>query len=215
MKKSIIAILMLGTTFAASADVVLGADVELNYWNQSSTIEPSIADIDDEASLFGSVSFEHVIPLVPNVKYSFASIDNAAFEYSKQDATLYYEILDNDIVSVDLGVGVTHFGSGKIKALSGLPVDDFEGVLPHIYAGAEIGIPMTGVTFYTDISSTMINDSSVLDAAVGVRYDISLVAVEIGLQAGYKVVEFDMDDFDDLHFNMKTDGFYAGINLDF
>jgi outer membrane protein len=213
MKKSIIAILMLGTAFTASADVVLGADVELNYWNQDSTFEST--DQGSEASLFGSISFEHVIPLVPNIKYSFTSIDNDAFEYSKQDATLYYEILDNDIISVDLGVGVTHFGSGQIKALSGLPVNDFEGVLPHIYAGAEIGIPMTGVTFYTDVSSTMINDSSVLDAAVGVRYDISLVAVEIGLQAGYKVVEFDMDDFDDLSFNMKTDGFYAGINLDF
>jgi outer membrane protein len=215
MKKSIIAILMLGTAFTASADVVLGADVELGYWNQSSSMEVLgvTEDQGDESNLIGSISFEHVVPMIPNIKYSFSKIDNNAFEYSKNDATLYYEILDNDLVSIDIGAGVTQISSGNIA----LGDFDFEGYLPHVYAGAEFGIPTTGLTVYTDVSAVALDDSSLVDATVGVRYDISLIAVEIGLQAGYKMVEFNVEDFDalPLDYNMKTDGFFFGVNLDF
>jgi outer membrane protein len=209
MKKTIISALFLAFTTTASADVLLGGDFELNVWN--SDYEVSGMETSGKSSnYFGSASIEHGVPLIPNFKFSFAKVDSDGYEYVKNDLTMYYEILDNDLVSVDIGVGATQFTSGVFNAVK------FDGVLPHIYAGAEFGIPSTPITLYSDVSMMKYQDSSIVDATVGARYDIELFAMDVGIQAGYKYHSADLDDFDSIvAADLKTDGFFVGLNLDF
>jgi outer membrane protein len=214
MKKTIIATLVTLSSFT-HADVLLGGDAEINYWGNKSVVD-SMEEKGDSA-LSGSLSFEHMVPLVPNVRFAFGAADAESFTYGKNDLTLYYEIFDNDLVSFDIGVGATQIHSGEmdIYTTDGGTTVEFEGTIPHAYVGFEVGIPSTPLTIYSDVIGTSYEDSRLIDGSIGVRYDISLVAFEFGVQAGYKMIEFDTEDFDSASYNIKTDGWFVGINLDF
>jgi outer membrane protein len=208
MKKIIISTLFLAITSTASADTLLGGDFELNVWNTDYEVA-GIETNGKSTNYFASASIEHAIPLLPNFKFSFANVDSDDYEYGKNDITMYYEILDNDLISVDVGIGATQYTSGVFNTI------DFDGVLPHVYAGLELGLPSTDITLYTDVSMMKYQDSSIVDATIGARYDIELFAMDLGIQAGYKYHSADLEDFDHITADLKTDGLFIGLNLDF
>ena len=215
MKKTILLSALLVSQIS-HADVFLGGDVEVNYFDNKTVVDG--VEADSEASVFGSLSFEHMVPLVPNVRFAFGTADSDLISYGKNDITAYYEIFDNDLLSFDIGVGATQVHSGEVlmsyQDVASTTVE-FEGIIPHAYVGLELGIPSTPLTLYSDVLATAYKDSKLIDGTVGVRYDISLALVELGVQAGYKVLEFEMDDFDSLNYDVKNDGWFLGVNFDF
>ncbi|WP_299012895.1 TIGR04219 family outer membrane beta-barrel protein [uncultured Photobacterium sp.] len=215
MKKSVLAALLTTAPFMASADVMLGGDVEVNMWQQSHSFAGSEVNGDDTSFTF-EASLEHFVPLIPNFKIGQSSVDNDEYAYTKRDYTLYYEFLDNGLVSLDAGVGISQFTDGEIKKL-GLNLEEFSGYLPHLYAGAEVGIPMTPIFVFAKGTGMSFNDNNMFDASVGVQYSIGLYAFDLELQAGYRVHNLDLQDFDDLKtdLDIKTDGLFAGVNFDF
>ena len=56
-----------------------------------------------------------------------------------------------------------------------------------------------------------------MDASVGAQYEIPLVAMDLELQVGYRVQQLRLSSFDTLSVDIdaKTDGFFAGVNIDF
>lgn len=179
MKKTIIATLIAFSSFT-HADVLLGGDAEINYWGNKSVVNE--VQEEDSSNVFGSLSFEHMVPLVPNVRLAFGDAESESFTYGKNDLTLYYEIFDNDLVSFDIGIGATQIHSGEIDITTEIANEfftetfEFEGTIPHAYVGLEIGIPATPLTIYSDIIGTSYSDSKLIDGTIGVRYDVSLVA---------------------------------------
>ncbi|MCW8328714.1 TIGR04219 family outer membrane beta-barrel protein [Photobacterium sp. SDRW27] len=213
MKKTVLAALLTTAPFMASADVVLGGDVEVNMWQQTHNFAGSEVDGDDTSYTF-EASLEHILPLIPNFKLGQSSVDNDDYSYTKRDYTLYYEFLDNDLVSVDAGVGITEFTDGELNVVIS---EDFSGFVPHLYAAAEVGIPMTPLFVFAKGSGIGYGDNNLIDASVGIQYSIGLYAFDLELQAGYRVHQLDLEDFDDLSVDLdaKTDGLFAGVNFDF
>ena len=209
MKKSVLSLLLAATAFSANADMLLGADVEVNAWQQDYTYNDD--DSGDETTYTFEASLEHPIPLVPNLKFAQSSVDAEDFEYTKQDFTLYYEILDNDLVSFDVGAGATSLTDGELLGQT------FEGYVPHLYAAAEIGIPATPLFVFARGSGVSYSDNEMTDFSAGIRYSIGLALVGLELQVGYRMQSFNLDGFDDLSIDLDTEakGVFAGINLDF
>lgn len=195
---------------AAQADVLLGADLELGVWSPSYDAGSIVGKASgDSQSIFASATLEHPVPLVPNLKLSLSQVDNDRYEYTKIDYTAFYEVLDNDVISIDAGLGVTQFADGKFLFQS------FSGVTPHVYVDGELSLPFLNTTAYTDIHFLNYDGNQVTDAIVGLRYDFNLIAVDLGLKAGYRVQSFETKDFDNLSFKVKTDGFFLGLHADF
>ncbi len=207
MKKTVLALLLAAASSSSYADMLLGGDVELNAWQQSNTYSNS--GDGDSVGLTMEASIEHPIPLIPNPKVAQSSVKADSFEYTKQDFTLYYEFLDNDLVSLDAGVGLTNLTSGKIGSQS------FSGYLPHVYAAAEIGIPATPFFVYLKGNGISYDDHQMTDISAGVKYEIGLGLFDVQLQGGYRVQKFDLKDFDSVNLNTKVQGVFAGVNLDF
>jgi outer membrane protein len=159
--------------------------------------------------VFASATIEHPVPLIPNFKLSLSEVNSDAYEYTKIDYTAYYEILDNDAISIDVGLGISQFEGGKYLSQS------FSGATPHAYFDAEVALPFLNTTLYTDIHYLNYDGNQITDAIAGLRYDFNLVAVDLGLKAGYRVQSFDAKDFDDLSFDLKTDGYFVGLHADF
>jgi len=211
MKKILLASLFAATSFSASADMLVGGDFELNTWVQTQTVGDNGSDTSGNLTFEGSI--EHFIPLVPNLKLAQSIVAGDDLEYTKRDFTLYYEILDNDVASLDLGVGVTQFTDSKVRLLG--TWIDFEGLLPHVYAGTEVGIVGTPFFVFAKGLGLGYDDNYVYDYSVGVQYEIPFYAFDIELQAGYRAQVFDFEDFDDVSFDAETKGLFAGVNFDF
>ncbi|MEE9327998.1 MAG: TIGR04219 family outer membrane beta-barrel protein [Cocleimonas sp.] len=192
------------------ADTLLGADIEIGLWSPSYDAGNASKNVTGKSqSVFVSATIEHPVPLLPNLKVSISKVDSSAYDYTKIDYTGYYEILDNDMVSIDVGLGVTDFQDGHYL---GLP---FSEILPHVYFDAEVSFPLTNLTGYTDIHFLSVEGNSMTDAIVGLRYDFELIAVDLGVKAGYRIQRFDVEDFDQLSFDVETKGAFVGLQADF
>ncbi|CAM3648280.1 hypothetical protein VA7868_01453 [Vibrio aerogenes CECT 7868] len=193
---------------SANADVLLGGDIEVNAWSQD--YERDGQGDGDDVSYTLEASIEHPVPLIPNIRYAHSSVDADSFKYTKQDVTLYYEILDNDLVSFDVGAGLTYLSDGELDGQS------FEGYVPNAYAAAEIGIPGTPLFIFGKGSGISYSDYKMFDASAGIQYSIGMGIFDLELQVGYRTQSFNLKSFDDLPTTLDADasGYYAGVNID-
>ena len=194
----------------AQADTLIGADLEVGVWSPSYDAGNAVGSISgDSKSIFASATLEHPVPFLPNAKLSLSEVNNDSYEYTKIDYTAYYEILDNDAITIDVGLGISQFEDGIFLA------QPFSGAVPHVYVDAELALPFLNTTAYTDIHFLNYDGNQIADAIAGFRYDFNLVAVDLGLKAGYRVQSFNTKDFDGLSFDVKTDGYFVGLHADF
>ena len=220
MKKILLATLISTASFYASADFLYGGDVEVNAWQQEQTYTYNGTEKDggSNTAVTFEASFEHFIPLIPNAKFAQSTVDGDYLKYTKRDFILYYEFLDNDLISLDAGVGVSQFIEGEYRHSTNINTD-FDGYLPVLYANAEIGIPGTPLFVFAKGNGVSYDGNSLMDYSVGAKYEIGMVIFDLQLQAGYRSQTVDLDGstlFSDLpKVNGTTDGFFAGVNLDF
>lgn len=219
MKKLLLATLIASTSLPAVSDTLIGGDIEINAWQQHQTFRGNGSnEKNDEIAFTFEASIEHFIPLVPNFKYGNSSVDGDDYKYTKHDFTLYYEIFDNDLLSVDAGIGVSQFSDGSVRVDDTISYwQDFDGPLPHVYLATEVGIPSTPLFLFAKGNGLSYSDNDLLDYSVGVQYELSLVAVDIELQGGYRSQVLEFVGYDDLTIDLdaETSGFFAGVNLDF
>ncbi|MCE0495485.1 TIGR04219 family outer membrane beta-barrel protein [Vibrio salinus] len=209
MKNKLLSLLLALPVFSANADMLLGADIEVNAWNQD--YEFNDQGSGDDVNYTLEASIEHPIPLIPNIKYAHSSADANNFKYTKQDLTLYYELLDNDLVSLDIGAGLTYLSKGELNNQT------FEGYVPYLYAATEIGIPGTPLFIFGKGSGISYSDYDMLDASAGLQYEIGMGLFDVELQIGYRIQTFNLKSFDNLTTTLDTEtsGYYAGVNVDF
>jgi len=196
-------------TGSLHADTIIGSDVEVGVWQPDYSLAGKTIK-GESKSIFASATLEHPVPMLPNLKGSYSTVKSKGnYEYTKLDATAYYEVLDNDLVSIDLGLGASRYTDGKFKGVG------FKGTLPHLYLDAELSLPMISSTLYTDIKYMDYNDNTVTDAMAGLRYDFNLIAADLGVKAGYRVQSIDTQDLGGQTFDIKTDGYFIGLHADF
>ena len=219
MKKILLASLITSISCTASADFLFGGDIEANVWQQNQTFMGNTSgDLEDSQHAYTfEASIEHFIPLVPNPKIAISSIDGDDYKYTKRDFTLYYEFLDNDLISVDAGAGVTQLSDGSIRNTSTSSWENFDGYIPHLYAAVEIGIPATPFFVYAKGTGISFADNEMKDFSVGLQYSIPMYLMDIEIQGGYRSQEFNLVGYEglDLDMDAKTDGFFVGVNIDF
>jgi len=191
------------------------------------------------------VKFEHPVPLIPNARvrmgkleglgnaslsqsFSFDGKDydvnsslNSAINLTNNDATLYWELLDNDIIAFDFGITAKHLDgditvNGEAGGLSESSTEQISVWLPMGYAAVKLRVPFAGVYVYGDANYVSYDGSNVHDYEVGVGYDImDNIAMDVALTAGYREMSIELDDVDDLNANVEFSGFFAGLEIHF
>jgi outer membrane protein len=207
--------------------------------------ESSLTDFsfDDKTNASFYVALEHPVPLIPNLKISRTSLDsegvttltaefefdgtlysentnlNTEFDLTATDFILYYEILDNDLVTIDLGINGKHIdGTISVAEASGnrMAAQEFSGIIPMGYAKVQLGLPFTGFGLHAEGSFLAIDDSKVSDFQAAITYSfVETLALDMTLQAGYRAMEVELDDFDDLYSNLEFKGVFVGLEFDF
>jgi outer membrane protein len=183
------------------------------------------------------MALEHPVPLLPNIRLTYTDIDehangrlsktvvygNATFlaneavssqvKLKQTDITLYYELVDN-VVSLDLGLDGKYIDSkARISGdISGTQDASVSGWVPLAYAGIGVDLPLTGLGVSADGSFSRYKGSRFYDYSVQVTYTTPW---HMGLDAGYRKIKINLDDFDNSFADIEFDGPYAGAYLRF
>ncbi len=201
----------------ANADTIYGIYGDVDYWHSSvdGDVNKANANFDDKGQVMASVSVEHPVPFVPNVRLRHTSLDAEGkvanikheMEATSTDAIAYYEVLDN-VVSLDLGLGAKRLdGDYKVlKSSTGL-----NETMPMAYASVGGDLPFTGFSAKAELAVAKGSDSDVKDAQAEVKYNfVDNMAVDLGAKVGYRVMEVNYDD-DKVKIDSDFKGPYVGV----
>lgn len=247
--KSLLATLLLaGGSLATPAHAdTLSISVGAGGWNESpsGTIQkkgdPAKVDVEKQL-LFSSetqgyffVTFEHFVPLVPNVRLLHTSLSHngsgsSSFVFDGQtfsgnvvndlkltttDLIAYYEILDN-IVSLDLGVTVRKLDIDyTFKSTSGgstvTSSNTVSQTVPMLYAlvGAS---PWPDLIVSGEINYLSYAGNTLSDITAKVAYTTSFF---VGFEAGYRKQTITLDDVDSTNADITFDGLFVGAYVKF
>ncbi len=232
----------------AKADTILGLYIGAEGWQSETegslryqNNSDQTFNFDDETFSSVYAALEHPVPFIPNLKVRHTELElngsgkssgfqfgdkvyaidrdiNAMADLTHTDFVLYYEIFDNDLVSIDLGLNGKRF-DGNIVVSSeqdGSEEVSFSGVVPTAYGRAEVGFPLTGLSAFAEGSFLSVDDNSIADYQVGIAYEfIDNMAVDMALRVGYRSMVIELDDVDDVTTDLDISGPFAGLQIHF
>lgn len=206
-------------------------------------LEQSAFNFDDKTQGSYFVAFEHPIPLIPNIKVASTTLDtvggttlnssfsfgdtiysantplNTTLEASYIDYTLYYELLDNDLLTFDFGLTGRDLDTyiHVVEPLTTVESDmSASGIIPMLYLSTVIGLPFTGFNVFAEGNFVSYDDQTIYDVQAGVSYELlDNVAVDLDLTLGYRTVKLELDDLDNFYSDLTFDGVFAGAILHF
>ena len=218
-----------------------GGFADNGTFSNDSTMADFNFDSQTNAAVY--IAVEHPVPFVPNVKLNYTTLDSdgttnlqSSFtfdgdlytvgssiytetELTTTDIILYYELFDNDLISFDLGINGKYVdGTVYVMDQSSNTQGEqaFSGIVPMAYSRLQLGLPFTGLAAYAEGSYLSFDDHTFSDYQVAITYSfIESLAIDMTIQAGYRNVDIDIDDLDDVYADMTFDGPFAGIEIHF
>ncbi len=251
MKKTILAVGLAALISAnAQADTLLGLYVSGQVWANTASgsfgegsDNQSVFDFDDEYQGSYSVAFEHPIPLIPNAKIAYTTLDtvggttiNSNFTFSGAtynantqldttlaasyiDYTLYYEVFDNDLLTFDFGLTARDLDTYITVVEPNTDIDSdlsASGYIPMLYVSTIVGLPFTGFNFFAEGNYVSYDSQTIYDLQAGVSYELlDNLAVDVDLTLGYRTVKLELNDLDDFYSDLTFDGAFAGVIVHF
>ncbi len=238
------------TSANAAADTLLGVFAGVQGWDMDtdgtfgSTNNQAEFNFDSKTQTSFYLALEHPVPIIPNVKIKHNQMDtdglaklNSTFEFggttyavnsnlttdvdlTNTDFIFYYEVLDNDLITLDFGINVKHV-DGELDVIN---IDDttvrsnekFDGYVPMFYGAVKVGLPFTGLGVFADGSILSVGDHTLYDYEAGVGYTfIDNMAIDLTLQVGYRAIKLELDDLDDIYSDLDFDGVFVGLEAHF
>ena len=200
-------------------------------------------NFDDKTNSSFYVALEHPLPLVPNIKLARTTLNSTGdttlstdfsygdrlftaqsqittdVDFTSTDVILYYEVLDNDLVSIDLGLTGKYLDGTILvvePASNTTGSQDLSVVVPLLYSRVALGLPFTGWGVYAEGNYLAVGSNSLSDYQVAVTYSfIESLALDLTLQVGYRDFSVDIEDVDDTFADIGFDGVFAGVELHF
>lgn len=248
--KRILAMMLVLQATTSYADTIFGGEVGGYYWSYSAdgayadSQNLTSFNFEDSDDMVIFASLEHPIPLVPNLKIrnnpvkndgsvtlnSDFDFDGVTFptgtqvatqsDLTNRDLVLYYEFLDNRLVSFDLGANFKWI-DGSLSANSvvspGLQASqDIQVVVPMLYGKIRADLWGTGVYGAAEANYIGMDSNHLQDYQISVGYAlIDNLAFELNLEAGYRIMDLQVDDVDDIYADFRSDGAWLGVTLDF
>lgn len=246
----ILAVSGLLVTGTAQADTLLGLYVGADGWRTSTaggfanSSQLQGFNFSDKTQNAYYAALEHPLPLIPNIRLQHNQLESSGLtnlntdftfadttftsgiaiqnqtDLTNTDYVLYYEILDNDLVSLDLGINGKYIKGTVAVAETGAAgmqaSQQASQLIPMLYASAIVGLPLTGLDVFTQGSYVSLDGNRIYDVQAGVAYAVlDNLAVNMRLKLGYRAMNLQLDDIDNLHADLDFKGVFAGLELHF
>ncbi|EHR40215.1 TIGR04219 family outer membrane beta-barrel protein [Alishewanella jeotgali] len=238
---------LISGAWQVQADSILGVYAGIETWRSEAeggfANEPNLQHFQFSASRQHNyyVALEHAIPVLPNIRVQqqklqtlgktelerdmlFAGTDFssgtavlARLDWRFTDYVLYYEVLDNALISVDLGIAAKHLqGEVQLTAESLVSQQRIKQWLPMLYLNGKVDLVATGYDLFFIAQGAPWRGDHFYDFQAGVGYQVfDNLLIDLRLSLGYRRVEFALQDVDDLFAETTFSGFFVGVDLHF
>ncbi len=209
--------LSVGLAMPAQADL-LGVKGGLDLFSVATDgeINEFEPDWSDKRRLSAYVALEHFIPILPNLMVRYndlgSSGDGTELDLSNTDFVLYWQLLDNDGIELDLGVNYRQY-SGESRA-GWESVDLDKGVVMG-YARSRFNLVGSGLFVFADVALTNYNSKQISDYQLGLGYGLDLSLLDLNLKGGYRQHDFDVSRFNGISADVAQSGWFLGAEVQF
>ncbi|MDQ1362562.1 MAG: hypothetical protein QG652_422 [Pseudomonadota bacterium] len=238
MRKTLLAMTLLGMTTTASADF-LGLYIGAGSWSHDpsgsfeSTQGGSTADIDmtddvgldKESETYLWAAFDHPVPLLPNIRLERTPLLHEGtasipvdFLGSNVTGATTVDLTSTDIipyyrlldnwVNLDLGLVIRQL-DGEFAI--GNESQEISVTVPMIYLAAQFDLPLTGLSVGADIKSLSVGDNSYSDLRLRALYEMGVVGFELGT----RTTNITLEDQDSINADIDFKGMMFGMYLHF
>jgi len=230
------------TALNTSADT-LSISAGVGGWGQASdgnfqkTNDPAAVDLknnlfwQDETQTYAFVTFEHFVPIIPNVRIMHTTLDQSGsgntdfvfdgqdfsgqvsndFSFETLDLVAYYEVLDN-VVSLDLGLTIRNITIDYNIVNGGAAASDsIDETIPMLY-GMVGASPWPDLIISGEISYISFDGSTMSDFIAKVAYTTDFF---VGFEAGYRNMTLELEDVSETNADISFDGVFAGAYVKF
>jgi outer membrane protein len=226
---------------------MLGVRAGLEYWQAKPEVVAGNTgaagrwSLQDANGLAWAARFEHPIPLLPNFAARYQHNDYSAQaplldslqlgqtvysagqnirqyqKYQHYDVTAYYELIDNPLLSIDLGLTVRQLKvKSELNSNSINNTADLSVLLPMLYLDTEIGVWGTDTVVFAKGNYSRYQSDLTYDWQAGIAWRLIDVAMFQGyLRAGWQYNKQDISDRDHLDVQASSSGGFVGLYLDF
>lgn len=185
------------------------------------------------------VSVEHPAPLIPNARVRHVqlkrddSAQSSGFDFANSrffdsrletdlastDLLAYYEILDN-VVSVDVGLGAKLLNGDLSVTSNSIAINSqtvkIKETLPVAYASVGGSLPFTGFSVKAEAIVGQNQDAKTSDLQAEIKYNfVDNIAVDLGLKAGYRILNIELDNVKNTDGTFDFKGPYLGLEIHF
>lgn len=221
MKYTLPAVLLAALPSLAIADAIdfriaagawyqeVSGDVQFDF-GESLDVDDLGFDKETKALLFAS--FEHPVPVLPNIAVAYTPVDfegtgflsadvggttfnevaDSKLKFDQTDLTLYWKLLDN-WVNLDLGL-TGRYVDGEVDVVGQTTGQrervTYSGPIPLLYGDLAFDLPLTGLSIGATGQGIQYKDSSAYDVSGRISYEF---AFGLGLLAGYRYLKLDLD----------------------
>ena len=234
-------------TFPVAQADAIGVYVSTDYWQYDGKADVAqtgkqkssfLFEQQNQASL--SLSFEHPVPVLPNVRLRHTALKgndtqkvtqlefrgiqfqqnvNLDVDLTNTDLVLYYEVLDN-IVSADVGIAAKLIQGDIVAKAKPLGIQkstlSLNETIPMVYLSVGVQFPLTGLSVKSEVAGVSYSGSNLTDAQAEIQYNfIDNLVVDAGLKLGYRQITANLEDVDDTDASFEFKGPYVGLELHF
>ncbi|AUI87098.1 iron-hydroxamate ABC transporter substrate-binding protein [Vibrio azureus] len=142
------------------------------------------------------IAVENNIKYLPNARLRYSSIDANYMGFDKLDLSLYYPILEHDLLHFDAGITFSDLSNTKyVDAGTNARTENFDGLIWAWYGYAEINVPNTNVDVIGEMNFGDNKGIKSTDLMAGLQYRVPIKESELALRAGYRVIDLESKDF--------------------
>lgn len=247
MKKLLAIAIAAATPMMAQADLLFTVDAGASLWNAeaSGTVDGDTdvgkdgLNLDSERNNVLFVSFEHPLPMIPNVKIKKTDLDltgegtanytflgqtytgetSSQFDLSHTDLTLYWGVpLPIPFFDINFGLTARQFDgivSVTDKDMGQKTEEDLNFTLPMGYLNVDFDSHF-GLYARAELSAIGYDGNSITDTELAVGYTLPLPIpmLDINVEAGHRGLSLKTDeDSMDIDSDADVAGIFVGLNV--
>lgn len=247
MKKLLAIAITAATPMMAQADLLFTIDAGASMWNAEASGDVDGAvdlgknglNLDSEANNVLFASFEHPIPMIPNVKImktdldltgngsanytfldqTFTGATSSQMDLSHMDYTLYWGVpLPIPFFDINFGLTARQFDgvvSVTEKTTGTVTKEDLNFTMPMGYLNVDFDSHF-GIYARAEMNALSFDGNGVTDTSLAVGYTLPLPIpfVDINLEGGYRSINLMTDkDTVDIETDVEVSGMFAGLNV--
>lgn len=247
MKKLLAIAIASAAPMMAQADLLFTIDAGASMWNAEASGDVDGAvdlgkqglNLDSEANNVLFASFEHPIPVIPNLKVMKTDLDltgdgsaeytflgetytgptSSQMDLSHTDFTLYWGVpLPIPFFDINFGLTARQFDgvvSVTDKTTNTETKEDLNFTMPMGYLNVDFDSHF-GIYARAELNALSFDGNGVTDTAFAVGYTLPLPIpfVDINLEAGHRSIDVMTDrDTVDIETDVEVSGMFAGLNV--